>query len=55
MIDEKAKMPGVYVDLEELIALEYRGRKVSFMPHQPVHSHCACYRPLRLTHCAGAG
>lgn len=38
MIDEKAKMPGVYVDLEELIALEYRGRKVSFMPHQPVHS-----------------
>jgi uncharacterized protein (DUF58 family) len=38
MIDEKAKMPGVYVDLEELISLEYRGRKVSFMPHQPVHS-----------------
>jgi uncharacterized protein (DUF58 family) len=31
-------MPGVYVDLEDLIALEYRGRKVSFMPQQPVHS-----------------
>lgn len=33
-----AKTPGVYVDLEELIALEYRGRKVSFLPRQPVHS-----------------
>jgi uncharacterized protein (DUF58 family) len=31
-------MPGVYVDLEDLIALEYRGRKVSFLPRQPVHS-----------------
>jgi uncharacterized protein (DUF58 family) len=38
MIDEKASMPGVYVDLEELIALEQRGRKVSFLPRQPVHS-----------------
>jgi uncharacterized protein (DUF58 family) len=31
-------MPGVYVDLEELIALEQRGRRVSFLPRQPVHS-----------------
>lgn len=38
MIDETAKMPGVYVDLEELIALEQRGRRVSFLPRQPVHS-----------------
>jgi uncharacterized protein (DUF58 family) len=38
MADEHAKLPGVYVDLEELIALEQRGRKVSFLPHQPVHS-----------------
>lgn len=30
--------PGVYVDLHDLIALEYRGRKVSFLPRQPVHS-----------------
>ena len=29
---------GVYVDLEDLIALESRGRKISFLPHQPVHS-----------------
>lgn len=29
---------GVYVDLEELIALEQRGRRVSFLPRQPVHS-----------------
>jgi uncharacterized protein (DUF58 family) len=33
-----AKSPGVYVDLEDLIGLEYRGRKVSFLPRQPVHS-----------------
>jgi uncharacterized protein (DUF58 family) len=38
MADENTRMPGVYVDLEELIALEQRGRKVSFLPHQPVHS-----------------
>lgn len=31
-------VPGVYVDLGELIALEQRGRRVSFLPHQPVHS-----------------
>ncbi|MFG1297098.1 DUF58 domain-containing protein [Xanthobacter variabilis] len=29
---------GVYVDLQELIALEQRGRRVSFLPRQPVHS-----------------
>jgi uncharacterized protein (DUF58 family) len=38
MADVTQKAPGVYVDLEELIALEYRGRKVSFLPRQPVHS-----------------
>jgi uncharacterized protein (DUF58 family) len=38
MIDEKPRMPGVYVDLDELIALEQRGRRVSFLPRQPVHS-----------------
>jgi uncharacterized protein (DUF58 family) len=38
MIDETTKMPGVYVDLDDLIALEQRGRKVSFLPKQPVHS-----------------
>jgi uncharacterized protein (DUF58 family) len=38
MIDEKRRIPGVYVDLEELIALEQRGRRVSFLPKQPVHS-----------------
>ena len=31
-------MPGVYVSLDDLLALEYRGRKVSFLPRQPVHS-----------------
>jgi len=29
---------GVYVDLEQLIALEQKGRKVSLLPRQPVHS-----------------
>ena len=38
MADAEAKMPGVYVDLEDLIGLEYRGRRVSFLPRQPVHS-----------------
>src|SRR6516162_7813238 len=38
MAETQARMPGVYVDLDDLIALEYRGRKVSFLPHQPVHS-----------------
>src|SRR5499425_2229859 len=38
MADVTQKTPGVYVDLEEMIALEYRGRKVSFLPRQPVHS-----------------
>jgi uncharacterized protein (DUF58 family) len=38
MADIEAKMPGVYVDLEDLIGLEYRGRQVSFLPRQPVHS-----------------
>jgi uncharacterized protein (DUF58 family) len=38
MIDEKRRIPGVYVDLDELIALEQRGRRVSFLPRQPVHS-----------------
>ncbi|MET4068748.1 uncharacterized protein (DUF58 family) [Bradyrhizobium sp. S3.2.6] len=33
-----ANSPGVYVSLDDLIALEYRGRKVSFLPRQPVHS-----------------
>src|SRR5499427_6251253 len=38
MADETAKTPGVYVGLDDLIALEYRGRRVSFLPRQPVHS-----------------
>src|SRR6201991_3426304 len=33
-----ASMPGVYVSFEDLVALEFRGRKVSFLPRQPVHS-----------------
>ena len=38
MPDAAPKDPGVYVDLEHLIALEQRGRKVSLLPRQPVHS-----------------
>ena len=29
MAEAQARTPGVYVDLDDLIALEYRGRKVS--------------------------
>src|SRR6201995_4644154 len=38
MAEAHTKMPGVHVDLDELIALEHRGGRVSFLPHQPVHS-----------------
>jgi uncharacterized protein (DUF58 family) len=38
MAETESGMPGVYIDLNDLIALEYRGRKVSFLPRQPVHS-----------------
>ncbi|MCP3476571.1 DUF58 domain-containing protein [Bradyrhizobium sp. CCGUVB1N3] len=38
MTGTSAKTPGVYVGLDDLIALEYRGRKISFLPRQPVHS-----------------
>src|SRR5215475_3073894 len=31
-------VPGVYVDLDQLIALEHGTRRVSFLPRQPVHS-----------------
>lgn len=30
--------PGVYVTLEELIALQYKARGFSFLPRQPIHS-----------------
>src|SRR5262245_61861037 len=38
MADAPEKMPGVHIDLDDLLALEHRGRKVSFLPRQPVHS-----------------
>jgi len=38
MTDGTASAPGVYVSLDDLLALEYRGRKVSFLPRQPVRS-----------------
>jgi len=38
MAEAHTKTPGVYVDLDELIALKQRGRRVSFLPKQPVHS-----------------
>jgi uncharacterized protein (DUF58 family) len=38
MAEAQTRLPGVYVDLDELIALEQRGRRVSFLPKQPVHS-----------------
>ena len=33
-----AKTRGAYVDLDELIGFEQKGRKVSFLPRQAVHS-----------------
>jgi uncharacterized protein (DUF58 family) len=37
-MEDKNKTHGVYVDLEDLIALDQHGRSVSFLPKQPVHS-----------------
>jgi uncharacterized protein (DUF58 family) len=36
--DAAEKILGVYVDLDDLLALEHRGRRLSFLPRQPVHS-----------------
>ncbi|KRR00783.1 DUF58 domain-containing protein [Bradyrhizobium valentinum] len=38
MADVTVSMPGVYVSFDDLLALEYRGRKVSFLPRQSVRS-----------------
>jgi uncharacterized protein (DUF58 family) len=38
MADGTADMRGVYVSFDDLLALEFRGRRVSFLPRQPVHS-----------------
>lgn len=38
MPDAPQNDAGVYVDLDHLIALEQRGRQVSLLPRQPVHS-----------------
>jgi uncharacterized protein (DUF58 family) len=38
MAARTADMRGVYVSFDDLLALEFRGRKVSFLPRQPVHS-----------------
>ena len=38
MPDAAPTEPGVYVDLEHLITLEQRGKRVSLLPRQPVHS-----------------
>lgn len=38
MADRTASDHGVYVSFDDLLALEFRGRKVSFLPRQPVHS-----------------
>jgi len=37
-VADTSAVPGVYVDLESLIALEHKARGVSFLPRQPVHS-----------------
>jgi uncharacterized protein (DUF58 family) len=38
MRDDASLDAGVYVDFEQLVALEQKGRKVSLLPRQPVHS-----------------
>jgi uncharacterized protein (DUF58 family) len=38
MTDRTASVSGVYVSLDDLLALEHRAPSVSFKPRQPVHS-----------------
>ena len=38
MADGTANMPGVYVSFDDLLAFEFRGRRLSFLPRQPVRS-----------------
>ncbi|TWA92321.1 DUF58 domain-containing protein [Bradyrhizobium stylosanthis] len=38
MTEPTKSAQGVYVGFDDLLALEYRGRQVSFLPRQPVHS-----------------
>ena len=38
MAESTDAIPGVYVSFDDLLALEIRGRRVSFLPHQPVRS-----------------
>ena len=40
--------PGVYADLKDLIALQYRARGFSFLPRQPIHSLLAGRHASRL-------
>lgn len=35
---ERPTAPGVYVDLDELIRLQFKARGFSFLPRQPIHS-----------------
>ena len=35
---QAASAPGVYVDLDELIRLQFKARGFSFLPKQPIHS-----------------
>lgn len=45
---DSAKAPGVYVQLEDLVAMRYRARGFSFLPRQPVHSLLAGRHTSRL-------
>ena len=38
MPQDVSEAPGVYVDLDGLLAFEHQARTVSFLPRQPVHS-----------------
>ena len=40
--------PGVYVELDQLVRLQYRASGFSFLPRQPVHSLLAGRRGSRL-------
>lgn len=45
---DRIKQPGVYAELADLVALQYRARGFSFLPRQPIHSLLAGRHASRL-------
>jgi hypothetical protein len=47
-LKQQKPQPGVYVGLDDLVALQYKARGFSFLPRQPIHSILAGRHASRL-------